>query len=432
MCSCNDANESGKNKPNTNCDGSSSPCTDADVIKPSKCMIQFRPKSSWKGEFGFDWLRIGDVGETKYETLITAAHNSATPFTALKTEYNTIPSKIAAETEYFVPWLNLYPKGTTGTPTPPFEAELRIKIAVEEEAPDKIEFEYDNTLFALDKNTLSDKAVGAKRDASDGTLKITCLKEFDSDKEITVFAYPPKWKSKSDATLAGKIMMCKNSTANRKEVKFVFVNVKTKINGTEKTGSISAAERAHLSNSTFQSLVYANIEDGPVLDLTKDANFMIKTDASGSKVYGKFIYKKTSAADPNNDGGLFEDFHVPEMFTYIRNKFLDKAGNEKYKNGNYFTVFALDEITYDPGTLGQIQSIGVHNLLLFASPSGSRVLGVISHEALHGLNLKHTHDSLGADNKYLFRPKKTENIMSYNTTLIYTWHWQWEVIKKNI
>lgn len=431
MCKSKEADADAQQKSDAGCDGGVSPCKD-DKIKPSKCMVQFRPKAGWKGEFGFDWMRTGDTGETKYETLIKSAFGSTTPFSKLKSEYNTIPSKIAAETEYFVPWLNLYPKETAGTPTPPSEAELLIKIAVEEEAPDKIEIEFDNTLFSLDKTSLTDKAVGAKRNAADGILKIKCLKEFDSDKEINVYAYPPNWKSKSDATLAGRIIVCKNNTSNRKAIKFVMINVKTKINGIERAGSISTAEKTHLSNSLYQALITGAFEDGPVLDLTKDPNFMIKTDKAGVKTYGKFIYKKTSAADINNDGALYEDYPSSEMFTYMRTTFLNTAGNEKYKTGNYFTIFALNETTYDTGTLGQIQKTGIQNLLLFADTTGSRVLGVISHEALHGLGLQHTHEALGADNPYNFTLRKTENIMSYNTTLIYTWHWQWSNMKKNM
>ena len=159
---------------------------------------------------------------------------------------------------------------------------------------------------------------------------------------------------------------------------------------------------------------------------------MIKTNKAGVKTYSKVIYKKTSAADINNDGALYEDYPSSEMFTYMRTTFLNTAGNEKYKTGNYFTIFALNETTYDTGTLGQIQKTGIQNLLLFADTTGSRVLGVISHEALHGLGLQHTHEALGADNPYNFTLRKTENIMSYNTTLIYTWHWQWSNMKKNM
>ncbi|MGY0040471.1 hypothetical protein [Pedobacter sp. NJ-S-72] len=39
----------------------------------SKCIAQFRPNSSWKGKFGFDWYRIGDTnldGDVLFDDLI--------------------------------------------------------------------------------------------------------------------------------------------------------------------------------------------------------------------------------------------------------------------------------------------------------------------------------------------------------------------------
>ena len=42
---------------------------------PMKCMVQFRPLDSWKGEYGFDWLRIGNykgekAGEDVYKDTV--------------------------------------------------------------------------------------------------------------------------------------------------------------------------------------------------------------------------------------------------------------------------------------------------------------------------------------------------------------------------
>ena len=35
--------------------------------KESKeCLVYFRPKEGWKGEFGFDWIRMGESFEKEY------------------------------------------------------------------------------------------------------------------------------------------------------------------------------------------------------------------------------------------------------------------------------------------------------------------------------------------------------------------------------
>ena len=33
-------------------------------IIESKCLVEFRPHSNWKGEYGFDWIRTGDTGRS--------------------------------------------------------------------------------------------------------------------------------------------------------------------------------------------------------------------------------------------------------------------------------------------------------------------------------------------------------------------------------
>ena len=30
----------------------------------AKCIVQFRPHNKWNGEYGFDWIRTGDTGQS--------------------------------------------------------------------------------------------------------------------------------------------------------------------------------------------------------------------------------------------------------------------------------------------------------------------------------------------------------------------------------
>lgn len=431
---------------------------------PLKCMVQLRPPDTWNGEYGFDWLRIGGAGEMAGEevykdiiiggvkatgivggktavtqeythTIVPPETVSTEDYLALKKEYKTIDTEIKSAPqdlkEYFVPYLNLFPKGTAGTPTPPFEAELKVIITIAIDDVDKIEMEYateDKKYFEL-KYDFKDKAKTTKKASAD-TVKITCLKEFSSDQEIDIKAYPKGWKAKSDATLAGRIIVCRNDASMRKELKFVLVKVKTKITTIENSGSFTASDKDNLTNSLFQALIIATMEDGPDLDLTADAKFKIVTNAGGTKTYGNFIYKKTSAADTNNDGGIYEDAPGSAMFKYLQTLFLNKPGNEKYKTGKYFTVFSINELTYDPGTIGQIESVGVHNLVLFPG----RKVTTCAHEGLHGLGLQHTHKdgALEPERKYIFIKRKTDNVISYADTRKSTWRWQWDILRANV
>lgn len=434
------ATGAGKAMSDDKCGSSTTKCP-----KVTRVRVDFRPKDDWGGKFGFDWMRIGGkaerAGEHVYKEKIKSGYNGlakVAAYKAMKSEYDTIATEIKAPPEnlkeYFVPYLHLYPKGTTGTPTPPFEAELKVLVEVEEAAPDKLEFEYDKKLFQLDKTELKDKAIGAKRIASDKTVKITCLAAFTADQEIKVWSTLGEKK-----TLAGQLKLPRNDKTVQKRLKVVLVKVRTKITSVVRIGSFTAAEKELLRDVLFQALIQCEMEDGPDLDLTADDNMRIST-VKGKKKYGAFIYRKkaTDKAGERVDG-LYEDYGgepgeaavdgAGNFFAYLRQKFLAEPANAKYDE--YFTVFAFNEVPYDVTTLGQAEDIGVHNAAMFV-PTGGRDNETLAHEVLHGLKLKHTHDSEGADNKYIFEDNTTDNIMSYNTNLCSTWRWQWDIMRSDL
>jgi hypothetical protein len=423
---------------------------------PSKVMVHFRPKPDWKGEYGFDWLRLdGDVIHTEagYENIINGGFNGdATTtgfskedaFTKLKTEYKALKTAIAEEPDYFPPYLNLFPKGVEGLEAAPFEAELNIGITVKDEEPLSVELEYDRNLFEIDKNVLTDIAVGAKRASGDGTLKITCLHEFDTNQEINILAYPKTWQEGDPVPLAGKIIVCPNNEV--KEIRFVLIKVKTKLKNREKVGSFENEEMTNLKNALFQALVVGHLDnfeadrniiervidfvfslDPHCLDLSGDDNFKI-----GATSRGKFIDATTPKLNQNyRDAGVKN----AELFFYLKDAFFKLDGSEKYKD--HFPVFAFAESTNND-VIGQIQSIdGVFqkNLLLF----GGRDASTLNHEVLHGLGLRHTHKEkpiatfIPKENaKYTFDRNTTDNVMSYVGNALTTWRWQWEILRNSI
>ena len=145
--------------------------------------VEFRTKmvapgiaTAYNGEFGFDWLRLGDNGETAYSVLIndgferhTVGDTGNTDFEgdedykALKKEYKRIQTNIK-DRFYYVPWLNIFPSTFTPTPAPPSSApipstvELRVLVEIKT-AYNRLEFEYDSNFFTINKPVLSDKAV---------------------------------------------------------------------------------------------------------------------------------------------------------------------------------------------------------------------------------------------------------------------------------
>jgi len=431
-------------------------------IKP-KVIVYFRPTNGYNGEFGFDWLRTGipnntDLRYKKYEEIIEAGYNKnhsrdnadlskKDAYTELKKEYKR--TSIPTFGTYHIPYLNLFSKAYSDTvaaninPKPPYKATLKIWLTIEDADVDAIIIESNNDNITINNQkefSLSDTAKCSLKGSDE--ITITCLEDITTDEEISVYAYPQGSMSKSEEErkkeriLAGKLLVAKNDKSVRKEAKFVFVRVRTNVTGRkakEKTGIFTEAEQVRLRNTLYQALVRPliwvkkknnkGIYEDIVLDLSTDANF---------KHGGKYI-------DANNK--IDEDAHNGSMFSYLRNKFMNDSTNSYYRG--FFPVFVIGEDNYD-GALGQVENIGIKNLVLFNNRNRSDQ--VIGHEALHGFGLWHTHRELRGETiiiqpnkKYIYsyghrNPNNaTDNIMSYNINhMLTTWNWQWKIIRKHI
>ena len=87
--------------------------------------------------------------------------------------------------------------------------------------------------------------------------------------------------------LAGKIVALPNDVTHIKTQKFVFVNVRTDINGgSPKTGSFNPVEVNNLQQDLHQALIHGEFEDyiNPSrikeFSLISDTNFKINTNAT--------------------------------------------------------------------------------------------------------------------------------------------------------
>ncbi|MCF0040065.1 LysM peptidoglycan-binding domain-containing protein [Dyadobacter fanqingshengii] len=443
---------------------------------PSKVMVYFRPKVDWKGEYGFDWLRVIDdvllktsestwISTEHYEDIINGGYNGVpystghTKDEALKQlkerEYRIMKTHIPEEPEYFVPYLNLFPKGIEGLELAPCQAELQIGVAVRDEEPLVIDLEYNRNLFQVDKDVLSDKAVNKKKLSDDGTLRITCIHEFEDTQEIKVLAYPKTWRLGEPIPVAGKIVVCPNNDI--KELKLILIRVKTKIDGiSEFLGEFTSKEKQNLKNALHQALVLGDMEDYTkennifdeeidivsqllsmdmgetnFLDLSGDPHFQFSEG-----IAGKFVDEATLEL---NIGYREEDEEEQALFPYLENAFREQVGSDKYDN--HFLVFAFAErVTLSKGRilLGQIKStndVFQKNLILF---SGRDNL-TLNHEVLHGLGLRHTHKEKPEDEfepneaaTYTFNFETTDNVMSYASNPFSTWHWQWSLLRKSL
>jgi hypothetical protein len=414
--------------------------------KISLAKVEFRTLPTYKGEFGFDWLRIDDGAltlEPAYETIVESGYKNATiamtkseAQKALKKEYNKISVKKPTPPDgvYYVPWLNLFPKPYSdtikSTPKLPYEAELKILIQVDGPAvPDQIRVEFNKNYFVINGKDgtdahpvlITDKKIGAKRKAKD-TLKIKCIAEFSANQEIKVYAYPKGSAGKTKAELmslkklVGKIIVCTNDEGNRKVQKFVFVKVKTNTLGQPKpnTGSFNLTEKTNFYNALYQGLIFPKSNLELRLDVTKNPNF--KAGTKYADAAGRIIRTE------------------PTLNSYMR-QLVNKATANKYSGCFFVFCFDIEDSSQRVG--GRVEEIGKKSVVLYKGRDNY----TLNHEVLHGLGLLHTHNDGAIDNvnqKYTYPhanttpANATDNVMSYQPDGKTTWHWQWKIIKKNI
>ena len=474
----------------------------APLEKIGLAVVYFRPLEDWRGEFGFDWLREVDNAQTSfidsnsqqftdenYYMLLESGygdgqHTDLTPneaYEKLKRQYLRHPINKEGmtnmnEDEYYVPYLTLFPKSYVDTinPTPAvspmYQATLRMLGEITEDI-DRLEFEYDETLFELDKKVLSNKSKIEDLEFLQETITITCKEELDSDKEIRLYAYPkrPAVTSYTDKKgtrpsadldqlvhrrLAGKIIVVKNDATVRKEEKFVLVKVQTDIlnGGDKEKGDFDESEKKSFYNTLHQALIIPKVEEyggensEVYLNLSADRRFR----RGGKYVEGDKLKTKFYT---NQQRQIVKS----EFLKYVQEAFFNDPPENRVRYAGYFTVFAFGVGNPDTGgeTAGEFELLNrvviasaikfFKNAALYAGRSNN----AFCHEALHGLGLYHTHreqkDTINgrevdtepiikdSKKKYVYKHKTTTNVMSYNQPRNYTtWRWQWSIINPNI
>lgn len=441
----------------------------------ANAFVEFRTTTTYNGEFGFDWLRVDDspmdTRPTYYNSILGGykrphetdlnteyKYGSGTPpntsvfndaFKALKREYNSIPTQKTDE-QYFTQYLNLFSETFSNSkpdciPPLPFEASLRVYVEIREDLG-KLEFEYDKALLKLDIDVLDDKLITydsnggiVKKASINQTIKVTCLEDFCESISIRVLAYPLGITDKNKAKVAGMIILNKNDVFSKRVANIVLVKVQTNADNNPITplekGVFTNDEKNNLANALYQSLILPNIkEETSYLPLENNNDF---------KIGGKYI-------ESTGDGSYYIKHREPGLQTFLRSHFLTLKPNFL----NYFTIFSFGLETKQNSqggrSVGKVQGIGVQNVNLF----DGRGEMTLTHEALHGYGLYHTHREkytnssnlisiTEPEKKYVFpnandltgtnKAKATDNYMSYNGNNRKTlWDWQVSIILKNL
>ena len=378
------------------------------LLPSPKVLVNFRTGNSYDGEYGFDWIRMGDTGkpgDVWYKDII--GRYESKKFVQDDKEYNKLgklfemvdhPTK--PKDKYVVPVLALLPNK---------KATLTLKVEVKGSDAEKIEFKYDKTYFKLNKTEVSHKTVGKKELADD--LTIECIKEFGSNQYIEVLA---------DGNFAGKLKVIANDKAHRYKANIVFVKVRTDLNGRKDKGKIYnvSGEDTYLSKYFKQAFIEPNIiekeldlRNDSVLNSTYKLTFMRKKYINSIKG----IHKHLRIA--------FEEKH-PGFKNYLKVFFFGVEGG-KMKIDNTGSK-------YYRGLNGSAENINSKAVVLYDSHNNSTT----THEVLHAMGLHHTFSNRSA---LTLKEGQTDNIMDYSHQSRYgkinrisTYQWQWANIHNHL
>lgn len=377
----------------------------------AKCLVQFRPHAKWSGEFGFDWLRLGDTGtkgDTWYKN-ITGQYDAnynfvkkSSVYQKLLNKFNTmsIPWKPKINGNpflYLIPYMTIY-QGKSH--------KLSLKVEIEE-LPKKLTVQHKKS--ANDKNTYftfntSEITIKKGKYTLDNYLEITCLKEFRTDQIIEVLA---------DDIVCGKLKIMANSAAHQKQGKVLFITVISQTGRGSTTDEISRLNK-------YMKQAYINVDVKSInINLSNDHNFIPKL-RSGTGIHQYLDAKLRSAKFPDGSvvGNRYDSFYK----VYFISEVIQQS------DGSYL----LGEAENIPS-----RTVFVLNLKDTATAAGvgfENVKTTATHELLHAIGLFHTFDN---SSPITFEEFKTDNIMDYysQTTDIIakqTYKWQWDILKKMI
>ncbi|OXA91644.1 zinc metalloprotease [Flavobacterium hercynium] len=456
--------------------------TDEPKILDAKCIVQFRPNGSWKGEFGFDWFRIGDTrrqGDVNYETLVGRHYDKeltdtskqivnngnkwstnfkADPQPAEFSRFNRIDqlkelygvyeyslendsSGSPINKKYYKPVLALFAR--EADPLRPRKfietgiAQLDLYIQFEKQGgteikPSKLIFEMDGVLMdenhplvSIDRHTILQNKLRNKIE----NIEITCKAEFAEDKEIKVWAISvDKAGNQTAKLLAGVLKMIAPAKKATKNILLVLVNTSK---GTGSSNGLDILKRnlkqALIKTNIVTKAMKMGVLESVKIDLSISANNVDNKDFNSSF---QVDVKDSEYSNIGNREGL-DDFLKDTLERDYPGQFQD-----------YFKLFFLangTDIVFDKDKLLTGYTAGYSSLKAnFGVMFKMHNEYTIAHECLHGLGLRHSFFGVNLPNEisFCYQAQTTDNIMDYSHNLptpiprITTWYWQWKILNR--
>ena len=355
-------------------------------------------------------------------------------FIAYRTQKAITKGWESEESTYYIPYMTLYSKeyvdSITSEYKPVYEAYLSMIVEIEKDI-DQWKFEYDTSLFkhSLETPLEIKKCQPTKHGCN---LKITCLKDFDTEQEIRVYAYPKGSNKKNilerefTKELAGVIKVLPNSANHRKKVNILAVQLKTDVNDTNgnevQRGKFykDQIQRFHyMLNQAYiepEIRLYKATDGSEYLDLTTNINF------------------KSNTTYIDKNGSIIRN--SPNRTNY--QKLLDMLISKEIKNDDIVIYFwGLIKPNSNGDTIPNSRRCFIFRNENFKDklPNRSKYGDTAVHEALHSIGIDHTfweNDPPNKYRKYYFQKISTCNTMDYSTERNYLYKWQWDLIRQEI
>ena len=386
----------------------------------AKVIVQFRTSGSYQGEYGFDWIRMGDSGrpgDTWYANIMGNKHTSKNEVIVDKTKrvYDYYASRMFSTKRFVIPWktqgkrpfMYISPVMTLRKGA---SAKLTLKVEVKEPAV-KMEYQCQTPgIFQLSKDTVP--TLGKGKHTLPDELVVTCLKEFSRDQEIKVYAYDEN----NVKHLAGKLIVKANDKKHQKTINVVMVRVLFK--ETEDEFYISGS-KAKLQKIFGQAYVNLNI---------RIVNLNIEQALRNKETSKYFTPKGWIHSSSLSSGDLYS--------------FLNAELSKKFPKFNkYFKLYYINRKCVDDTSGKEMPLYGrarnLFSLEVIISFNGLNDNTAV-HELLHCIGLPHSFSNVSVSYfDVAFKKDFTDNIMDYSDMhsgipTIATWEYQWRAIQNSI
>ncbi len=393
----------------------------------AKVIVQFRTSGSYLGEYGFDWIRMGDSGrrgDTWYadimgDKFITVIVNDKKKRLVLvdktKRVYNAYAFRYFRSRRFSIPWkrqganpyIYIAPVMTLWKGA---SAKLSLKVEVKEPAVKIVYQCQTDGIFRLSKESVP--TLGKGKHTLPDELVITCLKEFSRDQEIKVYAYDEN----NVRHLAGKLIVKANDKKHQRTINVVAVQIK--FNKTEPVPNTSSSV-TKLNKVLRQAYVNLNIRN-------------VKLDIEQA------LKNKETSNYFTPDGGIYGSSIINNDLYMFLNAELSK----KFPQYNsYFKLYYINRMCFDGASKEEMKIYGKARHL----PSLEVIIpfrglkdNTAAHELLHCIGIPHSFSEENQKKFHVaFKENLTDNIMDYSDInshipTIATWEFQWNEIQNKL